>query len=573
MTSKQFKKPEVSQIVKALVHMQEVAQTKGDKSSKYITDRCNTIARNIHKDLDIITDKKTGELTSEPQISYRYYTKLMEQYRNAIKDLGFKHHSIESHLKAFVLRHKEKVTEVETMLEHSLPLHVLRDNFIKLRGDSVSGSMFRKELQSIKFEHHLFYLLEPKGAVKDWRKEDDKSSLKKKLNKSIKVNPDWVKGIVNDILNNNSPSERDLAIAIALATGRRTTEVMKTAKFKAVDNQTLLFSGQLKTKNRKIFEVLDSYEIPCLVNAKLIVKALSRLRKAIGKDIVKYKNVRGVVVQSTVDNGDISDYQHNAAIDRRYNRSLNSGVRSILGNGELSFSACRALYTEITFDNHAKPGEARTAYRHRVLGHSLIETQMHYDRFIVSKDVEKLVVESEEEKSQESDKKLHEYLESFDQKVEANKRAKAMHRLHDWLKQKVLDGLKHDEITVIYLRRNCLVDGKLINANTIKTYLIDTIEIAKYKPEQKKPKSKIDKLIAEVQQKIDDVSEDIETLEDEIYSCNSKIEDLEQEIEEVEEERSEFNEDLETKLSDLGELESELNKLKAKKEKTKSTNK
>jgi len=66
-----------------------------------------------------------------------------------------------------------------------------------------------------------------------------------------------------------------LALGITLATGRRLTEVLKTAKFSPKTVYTLWFEGQLKTKDR----VLPPYEIPTLVEARLVLDAVKRLRE------------------------------------------------------------------------------------------------------------------------------------------------------------------------------------------------------------------------------------------------------------------------------------------------------
>jgi hypothetical protein len=64
-------------------------------------------------------------------------------------------------------------------------------------------------------------------------------------------------------------------LALSALTGRRVAEIGCTAKFEFIDNNHVLFTGQLKTKN-KLSEL--SYPIPVLYDAKVIIKALDNLR-------------------------------------------------------------------------------------------------------------------------------------------------------------------------------------------------------------------------------------------------------------------------------------------------------
>jgi len=71
-------------------------------------------------------------------------------------------------------------------------------------------------------------------------------------------------------------SERwdDLVTGLAIVTGRRLTELLKTGRFFPKTMYTVLFDGQLKRRDL----VLDPYEIPVLVSAELVVSAWRRLR-------------------------------------------------------------------------------------------------------------------------------------------------------------------------------------------------------------------------------------------------------------------------------------------------------
>lgn len=559
----------VKEIVDKVRHIQKAASEKGKNSSKYITDRCNTIAKDEHERLNIEVDKDTGELLTDPVCSYRYYSQLMEDYRNGVKALDYKHHSIEFHVKAFIRKYKAKVTGLAEQLDPSLPIQKLRDNLILLRAGSITGSDFRSDLLSLKIEHHSFYMFEPKGVIKDWIRGNDKESLSKKLHNQILVNPNYVKKLASDLLTKDEPTDSDLCIGLALATGRRLTEIMKTAKFTKVNDKTLLFSGQLKTKNRHLFEEIKPYQVPSMINADIVLKALKVLRKATGKDPLKFKNVVGEEVNCTVEGGDTRDYYHNRGVQKKYESTMNRNIRSILRNGHFSLKDCRALYTEVTYEDHSKNGEARSAYRHRVLGHSLIETQLHYEAFQIDESVEsvKLCEPEKDETIADQQAALVEYLAKADDPVKAYARAPKIAIMHEWLKAEVSNGLLLEKITPSYIRRCCLFDGKQLNLNTIKKYVSDFIKLAQYEPPKekpKKPKTKKEREILEMKERIEEAEDDVnginaerEELENELDSIKERKAAILEEDEELEQNKAELDEELEDLYALLDKLESE----------------
>ena len=559
----------VKVIVDTVRDIEDYAKTKGSKAAKYITDRCNTIARDELKRLNIVIDKQTGKLLSKPNCSHRYYAKIMEDYRNGIKALNFKHHAIEKHVKAFVKKYSGTFENISEMLNPELPIQDLRNNLIKLRADSVTGSQFRRDLLNLKIEHHAFYMFETKGAIKDWISDDSNKSLKKKLRNQILINPEWVKEKANELLTKEEPSLSDLAIGIAIASGRRPTEVMKSAKLKAVNDATLLFTGQLKTKNRHLFEEIKPYEIPSLIKSEVVVKALRKLRKMTKKEVLVYRNVLGEEETKTVGESDHRDYYHNEAIKKKYASTLNRAVKIVLGDGHFSFHNCRALYTEVTYDEHAKPGESRTAYRHRVLGHSLIETQIHYDSFKVDESIEsvKVIVGASDDVDDNVQAALLEHLKKSDKDVEGYVRAPKMLIIHEWLKGKVKDGLKLDEITASYIRRFCLIDGKQTNLNTIKKYLHDFAKLEEFKPPKEKPKNEVEIKIQELESEIEGKQDRASEIADDIDDLDNEKMEIKDRLVEIENEKIELENENEQIEDEIGEIEHELDLLKEQLEK------
>lgn len=529
-----------SEIVSKIVHIQEEAQDKGKAAGKYITDRCNKIARDVHADFGVEVDSETGALLSKPKCSYRWYAQVMERYRSAIKALGYKHHAIDYHVNAFVRKYQSKKPELVELLDTSLPIEQLRDNFIKIRSEMISGSQMKRDFLALKFEHHAFYMFNPKGAVKDWIRDDADKKLREKLNNMILVNPEWIKQKAHDLLVNKSSSLSDLAIGLALATGRRVTEIMKTAEFTKVDDKTLMFKGQLKTKNRRLFEEVSPYRVPCMVDAEIVVKALRKLRKDSGNIELSFKDVLGNDVKSKIKDGDLRDYYHNQAVQKYFTSTFNSAIRSLLGDGRFTFKDSRAMYTEVTYEEHAKKGETRSAYRHRVLGHSLIETQLHYDAFKVDSSIETIAFQADGEADVDTDKQQHllDYLAKADDAVEMYLRAPKVAIMHEWLKSEVENGLQIDQITPSYIRRHCLIDGKQLNLNTVKKYVDEFIKLSEYEPpkekkKKEKPEGKKARERFEIEERLEAIEERKTEIDDEKLELDDELEELKERMKEI----------------------------------------
>lgn len=79
----------------------------------------------------------------------------------------------------------------------------------------------------------------------------------------------------------------ELALGLAIATGRRSTEILKTAKFYPKTLHTVTFEGQLKKRDF----LMKPYEIPTLVPADLVLSAWERLRLLLDCSMLEYDEV------------------------------------------------------------------------------------------------------------------------------------------------------------------------------------------------------------------------------------------------------------------------------------------
>lgn len=107
-------------------------------------------------------------------------------------------------------------------------------------------------------------------------KKSDLKNFKKRRNSSDNVVNDFKGMLAQASKMINSYSYSDITLGLALLTGRRTIELLKTGTFKYVDKDHVKFSGQAKKREK----VSKAYTIPVLNGqAKEVCKALELLRK------------------------------------------------------------------------------------------------------------------------------------------------------------------------------------------------------------------------------------------------------------------------------------------------------
>lgn len=157
-----------------------------------------------------------------------------------------------------------------------------------------------------------------------------------------------------------------VACGLCLLTGRRLTEILKTAKFEFDDQNNIVFSGQLKTKESDNAQ-LNPYKIPVLSDPNLIISGLNNLR-----NLKDFSNLSTKEVHS------------------RCNKSCNEAVKrhykGLIEN--VSVKDLRSIYATITYVLFCPPTISETAYHARILGHSELDlsTAQSYKDFYLVED-------------------------------------------------------------------------------------------------------------------------------------------------------------------------------------------
>lgn len=161
----------------------------------------------------------------------------------------------------------------------------------------------------------------------------------------------------------DSTSYLNIALGLMLLTGRRSTEVLKTAELTLVTDDSVLFTGQLKTKGSSNAQI-DPYKIPLLTKSQIVVDALSKLRQL--KDFSSLTN----------------DQVHS-----RCNKSLNEYVKKHFCKliPDVKLKDLRSGYATICHEFFCPDHISQTAYFAQILGHSredLTTAQSYQDFYI-----------------------------------------------------------------------------------------------------------------------------------------------------------------------------------------------
>jgi hypothetical protein len=146
----------------------------------------------------------------------------------------------------------------------------------------------------------------------------------------------------------------DLVVGIAVCTGRRLAEIMKTGTFTVKEPYTAWFAGQLKGRGRES----ERYEVPTLVRAFLVVEAVQRLRALVdcsGLEIEQVSQKYGKAV--------------NEAVARSYG-DLDELIRTT--REKVSVHNFRGISARIACFWYAPPSVADITYMAQIQGHRFV---------------------------------------------------------------------------------------------------------------------------------------------------------------------------------------------------------
>lgn len=230
-------------------------------------------------------------------------------------------------------------------------------------------TFYRKSLQTDSYG--VFKALSIPDKLQKIEQKKYKRSVAKSNKKGIEVRN------VNDMISRaisllDSDNIGELTASLCLMTGRRMTEILKTAKFTNSRNsqKVMYFKGQLKTKDENM-----KYEIYVLNNMR--DKCKSALKK----------------LRSMVDTKKMSNYE----VSRRYENTVNSTCRrlfsSYIGKRDIDYCTAhtlRNIYAIYCLENYKKdPAQSTNSFLSEILGHGVEdnETANAYQKYFLKKKV------------------------------------------------------------------------------------------------------------------------------------------------------------------------------------------
>jgi hypothetical protein len=142
----------------------------------------------------------------------------------------------------------------------------------------------------------------------------------------------------------------EMVVGLALCTGRRLAEILVTGSFTEATDSTVIFAGQLKTKERMVVP----YEIPTLAPASLVLSAVERVRGMLDLAGIDEKQVSRVYGK-----------QVNEAAERR----LSLLIPARTSRQTLFAHVFRSIYPTIACFWFQPPWVQEIGYRAHILGH------------------------------------------------------------------------------------------------------------------------------------------------------------------------------------------------------------
>ena len=145
----------------------------------------------------------------------------------------------------------------------------------------------------------------------------------------------------------------ELVVGVAVCTGRRLAEILKTGVFTVKDPYMVWFEGQLKRRGRDS----ERYEIPTLVRSFLVVEAVQKIRTLVDCTALEIEQV-----------------------SHKYGKAVNEAVERLYGDLELtrttrdrtSVHNFRGMYARIACFWFAPPSVADINYMAQIQGHRFI---------------------------------------------------------------------------------------------------------------------------------------------------------------------------------------------------------
>lgn len=388
-----------------------------------------------------ITEKRW--LDPEGKLQLSSYKRRLTDYRNAIRNLEFEHPRYRFKFKELTAKYADRIKLLD---KYSGSLVEIRNNLKSDRrtyADLSADERWAYTLVSkLDLEHvALRYMKLQAGESLILKTVSNKKlvSRHKGENRLQIPHAEWNLFFKKVLESRRSRDYVDLTLAVCWFTGRRSTEVLKTAAFTPIDGSTVEFEGQLKMvagDEKKI-------KIPVLADSKALVEALALIRRH--KDFSKASTKQ-------VNDGTAS--------------TLNKRLRDRLGTENVEVKSLRAIYGAYCHKYINRERDSSSVYIATILGHSKddIDTVKSYDGILVL-DESKTEIEVVEERSAQ-EKEVKAGLLAIVGKLDDKKKIKgrAMAKIHAAIKEMIETGETQFNMSRVYKFCGC-------NKYAIREYL------------------------------------------------------------------------------------------------------
>lgn len=421
---------------------------------------------------------------------------MLRSYMKSIKGLNVKNHKLGgkncpiSHMKKAYSKElaTKDVEEILIELDPKNDMPTIRLALKKLRHEFKGHAVISEAIKRVHIENQAYYwLMACQYRVSNIVREESSKSFSEKRNDTLLINPefvlDWSKSVLVDNKNktkNTSDKEiktevARLTLALMVATGRRTSEILKTAIFTKMNSEReVMFDGQLKLKDREALSAAgNEYPIPLLFDADLVISALNRLRRFSSDIVIGYMKDDGTDVFSKLNDKKLRmDIRHTEGVNDCMSDIINMECKRLFNSADVRPYFLRAAYTSIAFERGLnKKGEGEFAFRKRVLGHSDYKSSANYDRFKLSTGIKSIQQENIGATNEKSASETLDFLSGFDDEIKSNTRAKGMHKLHDHAMNLAKNnGIELAQINATWARKQ-IINGKTIGAASVKSWL------------------------------------------------------------------------------------------------------
>jgi hypothetical protein len=289
-----------------------------------------------------------------------------------MRDLNLRHHS----LPKVVQRYQKQFPTYKNLLDKLLAADAHLAGFMRVQlldaarqqDDQIAYVAFTK----IKTDHEATRYLFVGHMEKITLEQEQAESLAYRKTHTIKIKPEGIFELLHSLLNEPSYSPQytysRLAIAVALATGRRAVEVLYTGQFTKLDTHLLAFTGQ--AKKRAGTDQNITLHIPVLAEADLILKAVKAIRHT--PELAKLRERTQTAKNEREARSEVNKV---AAV------SLNGTIKRLLGEA-FTFKDTRAIYARMIYTQYFRtpPWEHidEDEFFRLILGHKDYETIKSY---------------------------------------------------------------------------------------------------------------------------------------------------------------------------------------------------